>query len=92
VVEQGFKGLVGNLGPCLGQRAPVWALPLWPQATPTSRGEKLAEFGRYAFVSTTRNQRNKYYDQLCQRELAAAGEILGTALGDCLNELEEQYE
>jgi hypothetical protein len=90
--EQCFKGLPGKLGARLGQRAPVWALPLWPQATPTSQGEELAEFGRHAFVPATGDQRNEDNDKLCQRELSAAGEVLGAFLGDRLNEVEEKYE
>jgi hypothetical protein len=90
--EQCFKGLPGKLGARLGQRAPVWALPLWPQATPTSQGEELTEFGRHAFVPATGDQRNEDNDKLCQRELSAAGEVLGAFLGDRLNEVEEKYE
>jgi hypothetical protein len=70
----------------------VWALPLWPQATPTSQGEERAEFGRHAFVPATGDQRNEDNDKLCQRELSAAGEVLGAFLGDRLNEVEEKYE
>jgi hypothetical protein len=70
----------------------VWALPLWPQATPTSPGEELAEFGRHAFVPATGDQRNEDNDKLCQRELSAAGEVLGAFLGNRLNEVEEQGE
>jgi DNA-directed RNA polymerase beta subunit len=70
----------------------VWALPLWPQATPTSQGEELAEFGRNAFVPTTGDQRNEDNDKLCQRELSAAGEVLGAFLGDRLNEVEKKCE
>jgi hypothetical protein len=70
----------------------VWTLPLWPQATPTSQGEELAEFGRHAFVPATGDQRNKDNDKLSQRELSAAGEVLGAFLGDRLNEVEEKYE
>jgi hypothetical protein len=92
LVKQCFKGLPGNFGTRLGQRAPVWALPLWPQATPTSQGEELAEFGRNAFVPTTGDQRNEDNDQLCQRELAAAGEVLGAFLGDRLNDVDEKCE
>ena len=92
LIEQCFKGLPGNFGTRLGQRAPVWALPLWPQATPTSQSEELAEFGRHAFVPTTGNQRNKDNDKLCQRELAAAGEVLRAFLGDRLHEVEEKCE
>src|SRR6266705_687863 len=63
-----------------------------PQATPTSQGEELAEFGRHAFVPATGDQRNEANDKLCQRELSAAGEVLGAFLGDRLNEVEEKCE
>src|SRR5262249_16034252 len=92
LVEQRFKGLPGNFGTRLGQRAPVWALPLWPQATPTSQGEELAEFGRNAFVPPTAAQRNEENDKLCQWELSAAGEVLRAVLGDRLNEVEKKCE
>src|SRR4030095_3874622 len=90
--EHCCKGLPGKLGARLGQRAPVWALPLWPQATPTSQGEERAEFGRHAFVPATGDQRNEDNDKLCQRELSAAGEVLGAFLGDRLNEVEKKCE
>jgi hypothetical protein len=70
----------------------VWALPLWPQATPPRQGEELAEFGRHAFVPATGDQRNEDNDKLPQRELAAAGEVLGAFLGDRLNEVDEKCE
>jgi len=70
----------------------VWALPLWPQATATSQGEELAECGRNAFVPTTGDQRNEDNDKLCQRELSAAGEVLGAFLGDRLDEVDEKCE
>ena len=90
--EQCFKGLPGNLGACLAQGASMGALPLWPQATSTGQGEELAEFGRHAFVPTTRDQRNEHNDKPGQRELAAAGEVLRTLLGNRLHELEEKGE
>ena len=92
LVEQCFKGFPGNLGACLAQGASMWALPLWPQATPTGHGEELTEFRIDAFVPATGDQRQEYHDQPYQRELAAAGEVLGTLLGNRLNEVEEKGE
>src|SRR5262249_58921802 len=92
LVEQCFKGLPGNFGTSLGQRAPVWALPLWPQATPTSQGEELAEFGRNAFVPTTGDHRNADNNKLCQWELSAAGEVLRAVLGERPNAEEKKCE
>jgi hypothetical protein len=68
----------------------VWALPLWPQATPTSHGAERAAFGRNAFGPTTGDQSKEDNDKLCQGELAAAGEVLGAVLSDRLNDVEKK--
>jgi hypothetical protein len=85
-VEPCCTGLPGHCGTRRGQRGPGWALPLWPPATPTSQGAARAECGRHAFVPSTGDQSHADNDTLCQRELAAAGEVLGALLGDRLHE------
>ena len=50
------------------------------------------EFRLDAFVPTTGDQRKEHNDEPGERELAAAGKVLGTSRGDRLNKLEEKRE
>ena len=67
-------------------------MPFGPQATPTCQGEEGVEFGRHALVSSTSGQGDEHHDQMGQRELAAAREVLGAVCGERLHEVQEQSE
>jgi hypothetical protein len=92
LVEPWFKGLPGNGGTGLGQRAPVRALSRGPQATPTSHREARAACGRNAVVPATGDERHEDNDTRCQRECAGTGAVWGAFLGQRLHEVEEQGE